>query len=233
MRVVVEEQRRPLPVVRGDGVEIGQEAASFHEGHPARLAAREEDGALVDRIGGIGEEAERTLARDGAERKVEERLLRALTGHDFPVRVDREAEAALQVAGGRLAKHGKARDARVLGNLRDRCLEGLADEGRRRLARVADAEIEDRFAGTMGRFALRTGLLLQVRGKLPEQRSQLRLHRSTTGLRKTPTPSTSISTVSPARMGPTPSGVPVVTTSPGSRVMPSQMKARSFGTGKI
>src|SRR5438067_1462946 len=233
VRVVVEEQRRPLPVVRGDGVEIGQEGALLHEGHPARFAAGEEDGALVDRIGGIGEETDRPLARDGGERKVKERFLRALTRHDFAVRVDGEAEAPLQIARGGLAQDGQARDARILRDLRNRGLERLADERRRRFARIADAEVEDGLAAALGGFALGAGLFLQIRGKLREQRAQLRLHRSTTGLRKTPTPSTSISTVSPARMGPTPSGVPVVTTSPGSRVMPSEMKASSLGTGKI
>jgi hypothetical protein len=46
---------------------------------------------------------------------------------------------------------------------------------------------------------------------------------STTRFRSVPTPSTVISIVSPATTGPTPSGVPVAITSPGSRVMTSQM----------
>src|SRR5438067_4174585 len=233
VRVVVEDERGPPPVVLRDGVEIGKEAASLDERQPARLASGEEDGALVHGVRRIGKEAERALAGDGAERKVEERLLRALTRQDFAIGIDGQVEAPPQIARRRPAKHRKPRDARVLRHLGDGSLERLADEGGGRLARIADAEIEDGFPRAGRRLALRTGLLLEVRGKLREQRPELWLHRSTTGLRKTPTPSTSISTLSPARMGPTPSGVPVVTTSPGSRVMPSEMKASSLGTGKI
>src|SRR6185312_8490075 len=44
-------------------------------------------------------------------------------------------------------------------------------------------------------------------------------HGPTTGFARVPIPSTSTSTTSPSAMGPTPSGVPVSTTSPGSNVM--------------
>ena len=44
-------------------------------------------------------------------------------------------------------------------------------------------------------------------------------HGATTGLRKVPTPSTTTSTTSPACRGPTPDGVPVEMTSPGSSVI--------------
>src|SRR5688572_32841763 len=47
--------------------------------------------------------------------------------------------------------------------------------------------------------------------------------RSITGLASTPTPSTSISTVSPGAIGPTPAGVPVEMTSPGSSVITFEM----------
>jgi hypothetical protein len=42
---------------------------------------------------------------------------------------------------------------------------------------------------------------------------------SATGFRSTPMPSTSTSTTSPGWSGPTPAGVPVMITSPGSSVM--------------
>ena len=42
-------------------------------------------------------------------------------------------------------------------------------------------------------------------------------------------PSSSTSTVSPGFMGPIPAGVPVETTSPGSRVMEAVMKASISG----
>ena len=43
-------------------------------------------------------------------------------------------------------------------------------------------------------------------------------------------PETSTSTVSPGCMGPTPAGVPVAITSPGSRVMEAVMKEMSART---
>ena len=53
-----------------------------------------------------------------------------------------------------------------------------------------------------------------------------------TSFRNTPTPSTSTSTTSPAASGPTPSGVPVSTTSPGSSVMNTVMYSISVATPK-
>src|SRR6202012_199568 len=103
----------------------------------------------------------------------------------------------------------------------------------RRLARVADAEVVDRPARALRRLALRVGLLLHVAREAGQERVQLRLPSARTGLRRTPTPSTSTSTTSPALNGLTPAGVPVETMSPSSSVMPAQMKARSFGRGKI
>src|SRR5262249_54396182 len=165
---------------------------------------------------------------------VEERLLRALAREDLAVRVEREPEPSPQVPGDRLAQRRDAGDRRVLRDLGHRRLERLADERGGRLARIPDAKVVDGPAPADGRLALHVRLLLQVARELLEQRIRRRLHPAfTTGLRNTPTPSTSISTVSPAWIGPTPSGVPVVTTSPGSRVIPAEMNARSRGTGKI
>ena len=48
-------------------------------------------------------------------------------------------------------------------------------------------------------------------------------HSSITGFRSVPTPSTVTSITSPAKTGPTPSGVPVAMTSPGSKVIKSVM----------
>jgi len=47
--------------------------------------------------------------------------------------------------------------------------------------------------------------------------------RATTGLTRAPTPSTSIVTTSPGSSGPTPAGVPVEITSPGSSVITFEM----------
>src|SRR4029450_1907172 len=52
----------------------------------------------------------------------------------------------------------------------------------------------------------------------------------TTSLARTPTPSTSTSTRSPGSSGPTPAGVPVRSTSPGSRVITRLTKASRSAT---
>ena len=234
VRVVVVDDGGAPPVGRRHHVQVGQEGAPGHERQGARRPPGEEDRALVDRIGRVGKPAERPSGIERRKRQMEQRLLRPLARQDLPVRVEREPEPALQVTGDRLAQRGDAPHGRILRHLRHRGLERLADERRRRLARIADAEVVERSAAAQRRLALHVGLLLQISGELAQEGIRQRLHPAfTTGLRKTPTPSTSISTVSPAWMGPTPSGVPVVTTSPGSRVMPAEMNARSAGIGKI
>jgi len=56
-------------------------------------------------------------------------------------------------------------------------------------------------------------------GARPEgAQPEVRAPSATTGFESTPTPPTSTSTMSPDASGPTPAGVPVSTTSPGSRV---------------
>src|SRR5213076_1879046 len=60
-----------------------------------------------------------------------------------------------------------------------------------------------------------------------QQHGQLHRCSATTGFRSTPTPGISTSTTSPATSGPTPAGVPVAITSPGSSVMACEMNATS------
>ena len=234
LRIVVEDDRRAPPIRRGHRIQVRQETAVRGERQRARHPPGEEDRPLVDGVGRIRVPAERPGWIEHRERKVEERLLRSLARNDFAIRVHRQPEAPLQVARDRLSQLRNAPDGRILGDVRHSVLERLADERGSRLARIADAEVVDGTAALERGLPLRVGLFLQIPGEPVEQRVERWLHPAfTTGFRRTPTPSTSISTVSPAWMGPTPSGVPVVTTSPGSSVIPAEMKERRRGTGKI
>src|SRR5581483_124844 len=75
-------------------------------------------------------------------REREDRLLRAERRHDLGVRVDGDAEAPADPARDRLSQLRQPRGARVGRALPDRRLERLADEARRRLPGVADAEVD-------------------------------------------------------------------------------------------
>src|SRR5512132_1598789 len=69
------------------------------------------------------------------------------------------------------------------------------------------------------------------RGRRREPGPDARAHEAaSTGLASVPTPSTSTSTTSPAASGPTPSGVPVRSTSPGNSVMNDVMYSISVAT---
>jgi len=117
VRIAVEPQARPPPIVRGNGVEIGKEASLGAQRICARRRAGEEDGALVDGIGRIRIPAERPVRARRAQRKMEQRLLRARAREDLAVRIEREREATLQVRGDGLAQGRDPGDRRVLRNI--------------------------------------------------------------------------------------------------------------------
>src|SRR5215468_10260930 len=233
VRVAVEPDRRLAPLVDGDRVEIRQERAVGSERVRPRRAAREQDRPLVDRISRVRVPADRPVRVQRDERQVEERLLRAGARQDLGVRVQRERKAPLEISGHRLAQRGSPRDRRVLRDVRHRLPQRLADERRRRLARIADAEVVDRPARANRRLALHERLFLQVPRELLDQRVQRCFHSARTSFLRIPTPPTSISTTSPGLIGPTPAGVPVETRSPASSVIPAAMNESRRGRGKI
>jgi probable blue pigment (indigoidine) exporter len=75
-----------------------------------------------------------------------------------------------------------------------------------------------------------------VRGAMPYRRTpcaRRRRQRACTGLDSVPMPATVTDTVCPGCIGPTPAGVPVSRTSPGSRVITDDTNSISSDTGKI
>ena len=133
------EEGELVPAV--ERVEVRQPARLLPQRHGDDLRAGEERPALVHRVPGLGHRDEPALAdRDLRER--EDRLLRAERRDDLAVRVHVDAVPAPDPRRDGGAQLGQPGGARVGRELADPGGERLADERRRRLAWVADAEVD-------------------------------------------------------------------------------------------
>src|SRR5690606_10991817 len=97
---------------------------------------------------------------------------------------------------------------------------------------VAGVDLHDRAADVADAGVVRGWVPLPAHARSSSRYPVLSLS-ATTGQANEPMPSMVTSTVSPTCMGPTPSGVPVSTTSPGPRVMKRLMYDSTSGTEKI
>jgi hypothetical protein len=143
VRVVDPEERHLVPLV--EGVEVGQEAVLPEERKPPNARTGKQRPPLGHRIAGLRDDDEVALALgvDDDLREREDGLLRAERWDDLRRRVELHAEAPRAPAGDRLAQLREPLRERVAGALRQRIDQRLPDEGRGRLARVADSEVED------------------------------------------------------------------------------------------
>jgi hypothetical protein len=139
VRVVQPQDRRALPDVRAHGVEVGEEAVGGAQRQLDDLLAGEHGPALVDGVGGLRHDDELAAEHLG---EVEDRLLGAERRDDLRVRVQRRPEAAPHPAGDRSPQLRQPLGQRIRRQRRHRRGERLADERRRLLARLADAEVD-------------------------------------------------------------------------------------------
>ena len=163
VRVVQPQDRRAVPRVGADTVEVGQEVRR-REREPHHVAPGEPRAPLGDGVAGRRHHDE-IASRCRIEHRLcqrEDRLLAAERGDHVRGRVQRRAEPPRGPRDDRLAQLGEARGARVRRRRDDRLPQGVADERRRFVARVADAEVDqlapgvERLSACAGR-APRTG----------------------------------------------------------------------------
>ncbi len=144
-----EEQLRALPDVLGHGVPVHREIARRIAGGVVRLRARQQRGAFVDLVEGIGADHGGAFAR-GVDHRLGEReqgLAGAVHGQDLGRGVHRDAVAPVQPLCAGFAQAGIACGGGVAGEAAQVVRQGLLDEGWRGMAGFAHAEADRRKAG--------------------------------------------------------------------------------------
>ena len=157
VRVVDPEDGDTAPGLVVEGVEIREEAALLAQGQLPQVRAREQRSTLLHGIARLRDD-DRVLRSVGVEDdlgETEDRLLAAEGRDHLAVRIDIDAEAALEPTGNRPAKLREPLGLRIAHALAQAVDQGLPDRRVGRLARVALAEVDDLDPG-LGGLALRT-----------------------------------------------------------------------------
>ena len=158
VRVADPEERELVPAL--EGVEVGKPPRFLRQRHGHDAPVREERPAFVNRVRRLGNRDEVLLGeRDLRER--EDRLLRAEGGEELAV-LDLDLVAALDPGPDRRPQLGQPGGARIRRAFADRTRERLANEGRRDLAWIADAEV-DQLAPAAPLVESSEGVLLELR----------------------------------------------------------------------
>ena len=151
VRVVDPNDRRSLPRLGGNAVEIRQEGVLLEQGQIVELGAGEERAALVDRVAGLGREDKPLVALSVQHdlREVEDRLLAAVGRDHLGIGIELDAEAARAPGGNDRPQLGQSLGERVAHQRLDTVDERFADQRIGLLARVALAEVDqlDALAG--------------------------------------------------------------------------------------